>query len=238
MTAPSVNIVQMTDVRFGWSRDNQVIRIPELSISRGEHVFLRGPSGSGKTTLLSLIAGILAPNGGRIELLGRDMVTLSPRQRDGLRADQLGVVFQMFNLVPYLSVVENVILPCRFSPARARRVRDRGGAPDREAKHLLGRLGLGDRGILERTVTKLSVGQQQRVAAARALIGSPALIIADEPTSALDADARSAFIDLLLEECSAAGSALLFVSHDSSLATHFHRQLSLPDINRVELSAV
>jgi len=235
---PENNIVQMTDVRFGWTRANQIIRIPEFSIARGERVFLRGPSGSGKTTLLSLIAGILTPDSGLIQLMGRDMATLSPGQRDALRADQVGVIFQMFNLVPYLTVLENVSLPCRFSQARARRALKRGDTLDAEALRLLGRLGLNDRDIRGRNVTQLSVGQQQRVAVARALIGSPALIIADEPTSALDIDARSVFIELLSEECTAAGSALLFVSHDRSLAPHFDRQLSLPDINLIDLLAV
>ncbi|MEO0981339.1 MAG: ATP-binding cassette domain-containing protein, partial [Pseudomonadota bacterium] len=195
---------------------------------RGERLFLRGPSGSGKSTLLGLIAGVAAPSAGRVHVLGRDMAKLGSAARDRMRADHLGVIFQMFNLLPYLSVAGNVALPCRFS---ARRRANVGGSPEAEAKRLLARLGLEDPKLLARRALDLSVGQQQRVAAARALIGRPDIVIADEPTSALDADARDRFIELLSEEAAATGASLLFVSHDAALAGHFDRALDLAEIN-------
>ncbi|HSM23175.1 MAG TPA: ATP-binding cassette domain-containing protein, partial [Rubrivivax sp.] len=147
-------------------------------------------------------------------------------RRDAFRADHVGYVFQQFNLLPYLSVLDNVRLPCRFSRRRAAR------APADAAEHLLARVGLAE-ALWRRPAAQLSVGQQQRVAAARALIGAPELVIADEPTSALDTDLREAFMDLLLEACAGAGSTLVFVSHDDRLAARFDRRLELPAINRV-----
>jgi putative ABC transport system ATP-binding protein len=136
--------------------------------------------------------------------------------------------------VPYLSVLDNVLLPTLFSTLRKQRA---GANPANEAKRLLGALGLGNDKILQRPVTALSIGQQQRVAAARALLGRPRLIIADEPTSALDHDARSAFLELLLGEANAAEATLLFVSHDTALAPLFSRTLSLSDLNRAAAPA-
>ncbi|MEO0714176.1 MAG: ATP-binding cassette domain-containing protein, partial [Pseudomonadota bacterium] len=165
---------------------------------------------------------------GAVPLVGQDLAALSSAWRDKVRADHLGVIFQLFNLVPYLGVLENVALPCRFSARRRDAV---GGAPKDEARRLLARLGIDDPAMLNRRVVDLSVGQQQRVAA-RALIGGPQLVIADEPTSALDADARDRFIELLSEEAERTGAALLFVSHDASLARQFSRAVDLSDINR------
>jgi putative ABC transport system ATP-binding protein len=135
----------------------------------------------------------------------------------------------MFNLVPYLSVVENITLPCRFSARRRRHAEARGGA-EREARRLLEHLDLAAEAYASRAVARLSVGEQQRVAAARALIGRPEIVLADEPTSALDADRRQAFLRLLFRECEAEGATLLFVSHDRSLEDLFDRTLALDDI--------
>ncbi len=227
MAAPAV---RLEAVRFGWSlAEPALIDIDRFELERGERVFLRGPSGSGKSTLLGLIAGILQPQSGSIDVLGHDMSALGAAARDRVRADHLGVIFQLFNLVPYLSVVQNVTLPVRFSKRRRQAV---GAAPQAEARRLLASLGLDDEALLARRVLDLSVGQQQRVAAARALIGGPGLVIADEPTSALDADARDRFIELLSQEAARTGAALLFVSHDASLAPHFDRAVDLTQINR------
>lgn len=227
-------VIDMSGVRFAWPKGPAVLDIPAFSVARGERVFLRGPSGSGKSTLLGLIAGVLAPQEGSVEVLGQDMAGLSAARRDHLRADHVGVIFQMFNLVPYLTVTGNVLLPLRFSPARRKAA---GPDADGEAKRLLARLGLTDEALLSRRVSDLSVGQQQRVAAARALIGAPDLIIADEPTSALDADARDRFIALLSEEVERSGASLLFVSHDASLAPLFTRAVDLSAINRAGVPA-
>ncbi len=227
-------VIDIEDLTFAWKQGPQVLHIPAFRVEAGERVFLRGPSGSGKSTLLGLIAGVLAPQTGRIRVLGEDMRALSPSRRDRLRADHVGVIFQMFNLVPYLSVTGNVLLPLRFSPARRKAA---GSDATSEACRLLARLGLDDPSLLQRRVSDLSVGQQQRVAAARALIGAPRLIIADEPTSALDADARDRFIALLSEEVTRTGASLLFVSHDASLAPLFTRAVDLAAINQASSGA-
>ncbi|MEQ9317025.1 MAG: ABC transporter ATP-binding protein [Henriciella sp.] len=229
--------IKISDLRFAWpGASAPLLDIPAFELGAGERLFLRGPSGSGKSTLLGLIAGVLAPQAGSISVLGEDMADLSGAARDRLRADHLGVIFQMFNLVPYLSVMQNVTLPCRFSAAR-RKAADANGTPADEARRLLGRLGLSDEKLLARPVTELSVGQQQRVAVARALIGGPEILIADEPTSALDADARDRFIELLSEEAARSGASLLFVSHDAALAGHFDRSIDLAQLNQATVAA-
>ena len=232
----SAAIVSLSNLRFAWPGQAPVLDIDSFELQAGERLFLRGPSGSGKSTLLGLIAGVLEAGSGRVEVLGHELTDLSGGLRDQVRADHLGVIFQMFNLVPYLSVVQNVVLPCRFSKRRLNEVKALGG-PDIEARRLLSELGLDDPALLSRKVTELSVGQQQRVAAARALIGNPSLIIADEPTSALDADSRDRFIELLSEEARKTKAALLFVSHDASLAPLFDRAMDLSEINRVKETA-
>ena len=230
----STDAIRVDGLRFAWPGHPPVLDIERFSAARGEKLFLRGPSGSGKSTLLGLIAGVLTPQTGTIGVLGRDMAGLSAAARDRVRADHLGVIFQMFNLVPYLSVTGNVTLPLHFSPVRRKAV---GANAEEEARRLLGRLGLTDEQLLDRRVSDLSVGQQQRVAAARALIGGPEIVIADEPTSALDADARDRFIELLSEEAGRTGATLLFVSHDASLARLFDRAVDLTEINKAGVTA-
>lgn len=227
MTTP---IVCVSDLTFAWPGQPNLLDVRAFELKPGERLFLRGPSGSGKSTLLGLIAGVLETRSGSLNVLGQNLTQMSGSQRDRQRADHLGVIFQMFNLVPYLSVIQNVVLPCRFSARRLNETKSGGGA-HAEAKRLLARLGLDTDELLLRKVTDLSVGQQQRVAAARALIGNPSLIIADEPTSALDADSRDRFIELLNEEAEKATAALLFVSHDAGLASLFDRALDLSEIN-------
>ncbi len=226
--------IALEEVQYAWPGQPPVLSIPQLQIAAGERVFLRGPSGSGKSTLLGLVGGVLLPATGSVQLFGERIDTQSASARDHFRADHLGFIFQWFNLVPYLSVLDNVLLPTLFSTLRKQRA---GTDPASEAKRLLSALDLGDEKILQRPVTALSIGQQQRVAAARALLGRPRLIIADEPTSALDHDARSAFLELLLREASAAEATLLFVSHDTALAPLFSRTLALSDLNRAAAPA-
>ena len=225
-------VIEISDLRFGWSAQRLVLDIPSLQIRRGERVFLRGPSGSGKSTLLSLVAGVAAADHGSVTVLGQDLSQLSAAARDHFRSDHIGFIFQMFNLIPYLSVVENVTLPCRFSSRRRKRALKKADRLEEEAVRLLSHLDMGHADLLSRPVTELSVGQQQRVAAARALIGGPELVIADEPTSALDADLRNAFVDLLFRECADVQATLLFVSHDSSLAAPFDSTLEFDDLNQ------
>tara|TARA_R110000868_G_scaffold46376_13_gene153292 strand:- start:5626 stop:6339 length:714 start_codon:yes stop_codon:yes gene_type:complete len=226
-------LVDLTDVTFRW-RSNLplVLDIPAFSVGAGERVFVSGPSGSGKTTLLNLLGGVAVPDAGRISVGEARFDQLSPAKRDGFRADRIGFIFQSFNLVPYLSLIENVLLPCRFSARRRARAERRNGDPAAEARRLLQRMGLPVDSLSGRRVADLSVGQQQRVAAARALVGSPDLVIADEPTSALDEDARTAFLDLLFSEVAAGGQTLIFVSHDRRMEPLFDRHVALSDLNR------
>jgi putative ABC transport system ATP-binding protein len=205
-----------------------------MRIERGERVFVFGPSGSGKTTLLGVLAGVLAPESGTVEVLGRDLGKLSPAGRDAFRAEHIGYIFQMFNLIPYLSVLENITLPCRLN--RRRRERLGGVSPEKAAQRLVERLEIGEH--LNDPVTELSVGQQQRVAAARALIAAPEIVIADEPTSSLDSDRRARFLELLFEISTEAGATLVFVSHDRNLLPLFDRGLSLQELNRVQRGSV
>lgn len=225
-SAPAIDARELT---FAWPGKARLIDIERFTLQRGERVFLRGPSGSGKSTLLGLLGGVLQPSSGEIQLLGHAINEMSAGERDRFRGDQIGFIFQMFNLIPYLDVVENVMLPCRFSAIREQRIT---GQPIAEAKRLLSALGLTDPNLLYRAVTELSIGQQQRVAAARALYGKPGLIIADEPTSSLDQDARENFLTLLMNECRAQGASLLFVSHDTQLGSRFDRVVTLKEINR------
>jgi putative ABC transport system ATP-binding protein len=228
-------IIELENVRFCWQRGRPVLDISLLEISPGERVFLKGPSGSGKSSLLNLISGIQTPQEGSVCLLGEELNLYGSARRDRFRSDHIGLIFQQFNLLPYLSVIENVMLPCRFSKARRIKAINRYGSLKDAAKQLLNHLGLTDGFLLESTVTKLSIGQQQRVAVARALMGSPELVIADEPTSALDADARNVFLELLISECEKSESTLIFVSHDSALEQYFSRVISINDINAVEV---
>jgi len=173
---------------------------------------------------------VITPQQGTIRILGHDLKMLGAAGRDRFRADHVGYIFQMFNLIAYLSVIENVTLPCCFSALRQARATRRGGSVAAEALRLLHALDMGSDDLLARPVTKLSVGQQQRVAVARALIGSPELIIADEPTSALDEDRRTVFLDLLFRQCSRERTALVFASHDGSLARRFDRVIGLSGV--------
>ena len=225
-----MSVLALRDLRFAWpGAAAPAIDIAQLDVAAGEAVFLHGPSGCGKSTLLSLMAGVLLADAGQVTLLGQDWAALSGAARDRRRVDHVGYIFQQFNLLPYLSAIDNVLLPCRFSQRRDTRAA-RDGSARQQAGQLLSQMGL-DNALWVRPAMHLSVGQQQRVAAARALIGQPELVIADEPTSALDEDRREAFLDVLLAACAASGSALVFVSHDQRIAPRFGRHILLPDIN-------
>lgn len=220
--------IRIVDLVYRWPRQRDpCLDIPGFEVAAGERVFLHGPSGGGKSTLLGLLGGIAIPERGGIALLGRDMTRMSGHARDRLRADSIGFLFQQFNLLPWLSAFDNVLLPCTFSARR----KARAGDAREEATRLLTHLDMAQE-LWRKPAAELSVGQQQRVAAARALIGRPEILIADEPTSALDAPRQQIFVDLLLTEAAAAGAALLFVSHDERLAAHFDRRVALSDINR------
>lgn len=226
------SVVQFTGVKFRWQRQEPLLlEVSSFDVLAGERLFIHGPSGSGKTTLLNLIAGVVIPEQGDVRILDRSLMQLSGAGRDAFRSDHIGMIFQMFNLVPYLSLIENVLLPCRFSARRRDRAAAKDGSLETAAIRLLSELGLDVPRLRLRPVSELSVGQQQRVAAARALIGAPELIIADEPTSSLDADAQETFLQLLFDEVRQAAGTLVFVSHDRRLEDRFDRTVKLTEIS-------
>ena len=218
-----MGIINIKDLEFKWNGQNTpLLKIDNLCLSEGERFFLQGDSGSGKSSFLSLLAGITTPQTGEIEMLGQAINKMKASERDEFRANHIGYIFQLFNLVPYLSVIENVTLPCHFSKKRNKAIASSANAKD-EAIRLLENVGLAGSEVLHKPVTELSVGQQQRVAACRALIGNPEIIIADEPTSSLDEKAQQAFIRLLSEECTVNKTTLVFVSHDNRFSHLFDK---------------
>ncbi len=243
--------VRMTDVDFGWTQKrarpktvaaqtsnyqvqnpNEGFRfqIPSFEVKKGERLILVGPSGSGKSTLLGLICGTLVPQAGRVEVLGEDLTQLRSAARDKFRGQHVGIIFQQLNLVPYLSVIENVLLPLQFSPARMKAVGKNAAACRSSAADILDALDMPVEQFGSQKAGTLSIGQQQRVAAARAFIGSPEIIIADEPTSALDRSRQVSFLEHLFEQQRQTDATLLMVSHDETIAEHFDRVVQLGDI--------
>ena len=226
-------LLHISNLNFGWPGTKKpLLDIENFQVQSGERVFLQGPSGSGKSTLLNLIGGVLLPQEGQIEILNTQLTSLSSQKRDQFRGDHMGFIFQMFNLLPYFSAVENVMLPCEFSTYKFNNVLKHTNSLADEAHRLLSELKLDAKVLAGKNVTQLSVGQQQRVATARALMGRPELIVADEPTSALDANIRDRFLKLLFEECKKFGTTLIFVSHDQELGQKFDRIISLKEINQ------
>ena len=219
-------IICLDSLRFYWSKKSDFkIHVPKFIMEQGEKVLLLGASGSGKTTLLSLICGFLKPISGDIYLNNQRINDLNANKRDQYRSDNIGIIFQQFNLLPYAGVIDNIILPLYFSKIRANNVKNQ-----REtAFNICKSLRLPD-SIKDMQASKLSVGQQQRVAVARALIGKPSLIIADEPTSSLDNDAQKNFLELMFKQIQENSSSLLMVSHDTSLSSYFDRVIDINDI--------
>jgi putative ABC transport system ATP-binding protein len=231
-------IIRIANVRFTWpGRNPFTLVIDAFTLMKGERLLLIGPSGSGKSTFLSLLAGILTPQEGVIEVLGTDIAKLRGGARDRFRAEHYGIIFQMFNLLPYGSVIDNVVLPLSFSGTRRGRAEAQGGARAAAAR-LLESLGIEQALAEGASASSLSVGQQQRVAAARALIGGPELIIADEPTSSLDRNRQQAFLDLLFADIAAANATLMMVSHDESLSSRFTRVANLSGIALASRGAI
>lgn len=220
-------IIHLSHVEYSYSQnpDKQIIQIKNLSFEAGKKYFIYGPSGSGKSTLLNLLTGLIAPSSGEITLLGKQLNNLSSRQRDSFRAENIGYIYQKFNLIKYLDAIDNIKLANYFD--KTKKTND----IQQAANELLNKLNVpvADR---NRPIQQLSVGQQQRVAIARALINQPKLIIADEPTSSLDQAAIDRFMSLLFQLCEQCGATLIFVSHDKSLANKFDSAFALADINK------
>lgn len=225
-------MIAINNLSFAWQKAAKpTLTIEKLTIEQGKSVFLHGASGTGKSTLLSLLSGVNTPQHGSIYIADTEISALNGAKRDQFRADHIGYIFQHFNLLPYLSPVDNVTLGCAFSPTRKKRALAKHTSLNTCATELLTELGLAQN-LHHQAVHKLSVGQQQRVGAARAFIGNPPLIIADEPTSALDTDNREAFINLLFSQQKQSQSTLVFVSHDLSLAPLFDQTLSLAQLQQ------
>ena len=225
--------IDIRNLQFAYGQGPPVLDIPALTVERGARVFLHGPSGCGKTTLLGLLAGVLHAATGVVRVLDRDLVTMRSAQRDAFRAEHVGYVFQQFNLIPYLSAYDNIALPCRLDARRHARLGTT--SLDAAIRDVAAQLDIA--ALLDQRSTELSVGQQQRVAAARALLAAPELVICDEPTSSLDTDRRDAFLALLAQSVTRANATLLFVSHDATLGQRFDVQLSLPQLNRAARTA-
>ncbi len=223
--ADAAAVLHIEALEHGWgAQQPALIRLPSLRLLAGESLFIHGPSGCGKSTLLSLLCGIHIARRGSVCVQGQDWRALSGHRRDAWRADHIGYIFQQFNLLPYLNALDNVSLPAAFSARRRAGSAPQGGV-DAEARSLLARMQLPE-ATWTAPSAQLSVGQQQRVAAARALMGQPSLVVADEPTSALDEATRDAFMDTFLQACHDARAAVVFVSHDQRLARHFQRSLA------------
>lgn len=214
--------IHIQNLRFGYTKSQPLICIDDWQIAERSQVFLYGASGSGKSTLLNLLCGILTPQAGDIRLLNKPFSTLSSGQRDAFRAKHIGVVFQEFNLIPFLTISENIQLATHF--AKKKNI----DANARMAS-IFERLQLSHT-LLKQRADTLSVGQRQRVSIARALINQPEILIADEPTSALDSDNRDEFMRLLLETSTASGCTVLFVSHDKGLKSHFSHTQDMTDL--------
>ncbi len=228
-----MSLLQVENLYFKYDTDRHFsLNINQFSVNQNSHVFIEGPSGCGKTTFLNILTGLLKPIDGHIHMTGTDITTLSAVKRDQFRADHFGIIFQLFNLIPYLSVLDNIILPCTFSQIKKEKALKFSNSLVDEAKRLCKKLDI-HKQLIEKPVQHLSIGQQQRVAIARALIGQPEIIIADEPTSALDPHLKEQFMAFLLMECTANNASLIFVSHDLSLKSHFDHDYQLNQLNQI-----
>ncbi|MEK6628869.1 MAG: ABC transporter ATP-binding protein [Bdellovibrionota bacterium] len=226
MSSNTSNSIEIKNLKFSYE-PNDILNISSFKVKEGEIVFLYGPSGSGKSTLLELIAGVLKNKSGELNVCGNSLTQMSLAELDHFRAENIGYIFQSFNLIPYLSVLENIVLPYLFQKKEIDQA---------ELTDLIKNLGL--TAFINRPVSQLSVGQQQRVAVARALIKKPKIILADEPTSALDYNHRENFLKILFKLCRSHKTTVLFVSHDLSIEKLFDRSVSLVQINQIKTEAV
>jgi len=218
-------ILKTSNLKYKY-KNGKTINFPDVSLNPGDKVLINGVSGSGKTTFLNLIAGAIKIQDGEIELESNQYSLMPSSALDRLRANHIGYVFQTLNLIPFLSVLENIALGVKFSTTRSANI----NSIDQEAQRLIESLGL-DKSMLNSSVNHLSIGQQQRVAVARALLGKPNLILADEPTSALDVNSTGKFLTELMQTFDPSSQAIMMVSHDLSLAPYFDQVIDFSKAN-------
>ena len=219
-------MIRVEDLSFSYSSGAFRLRVSQLSLREGERLAIVGPSGSGKTTLLNLIAGILTPETGCIEVAGTNVSGLPNAARRRFRASHIGFVFQDFALLDYLSARQNILYPYRITPALKLDSAARG-----RAEALAEACGIGDK--LDRHPEALSQGEQQRVAICRALVTQPKLILSDEATGNLDPESKGRILDLLFEQAASAGTTVLAVTHDHELLPRFERVINFAQYREV-----
>lgn len=221
------NILEVKKLKFNWEKKNSFnLNISKLVIKNNEKVVLLGESGSGKSTLLNLISGIVSPNVGKILINGVQITSLSAKKKDAFRNNNLGVIFQKFNIIHYLSPISNILLPCYFSSIKKNTI----DFYKYRAVDLGKSLSIEKNILFQKNSKDLSVGQQQRVAIIRALINFPKIILADEPTSSLDKKNKNKFLKLLFKICKQEKTALLMVTHDNSITKYFDKTIILENI--------
>ena len=221
------NILEVEKLKFNWEKKNSFnLNISKLVIKNSEKVVLLGESGSGKSTLLNLISGIVSPNVGKILINGVQITSLSAKKKDAFRNNNLGVIFQKFNIIHYLSPISNILLPCYFSSIKKNTI----DFYKYRAVDLGKSLSIEKNILFQKNSKDLSVGQQQRVAIIRALINFPKIILADEPTSSLDKKNKNKFLKLLFKICKQEKTALLMVTHDNSITKYFDKTIILENI--------
>ena len=214
------NLIEIKNLEFSYEQES-ILRIPDWNLKKHSQIFLQGASGSGKSTFLEILSGVLKAQKGTYHFDQQEVSLMSDSQRDQLRLNKISLVFQNFNLIPYLSVKENILLPfslgAKFpsSPRETQRLMDQ----------LLSELGI--ESLKNQKAQNISHGQAQRVAAIRAFIKQPLLLLADEPTSALDENSREAFLKVLFQLCEKMKTTLIFVSHDTTLKPMFTQNLSI-----------
>ncbi len=218
--------VKISHLQFSWPDQAPLIQDLSLELSAGESLFISGPSGCGKSTLLNLLAGVIPVQVGKIWIHGHLLSELHPAAKDQLRGEEMGFIFQQFNLIPYLSVADNILLPTYLYPRRMQAAIAQHGSVTLALQYLVNRLGL-TQPVVQQAAHRLSIGQQQRVAAARAFIGKPSIVIADEPTSALDWNNQTQLMDLFLGLADEQNTALIMVSHDERLSSRFDQTLAV-----------